>query len=504
MKPPGDRSPKAPGGAAPGRRASRVQRLRGLLDAQQHELVRAEVEPLLRIDPRDPDLIALAAKANLGLSRYAQALAVCARAAASGMNDELVFLRGEAFRGLSRTDEALADFALAARMNPQMLDARLSAVAALEEAGRTAESRAALDAAVAVLKSAGKPPTPKCNFEHAKLLIHERKFTEAIAAIDDLLRVIPRGFKQRRMTLHLRVKACDRAGDYSGAWETAQLALAEERGTFDPAAYSRATDAMIAYWTRERLRNAARSQELDPTPVFIAGMPRSGTTLLEQIIAAHPLGEGVGEFHIIEPFAAEADAALVFADPASGAGRAFGERRYSQMAREYLAEIRARHPGASRIANKSLLNDRMAGHLSLLFPSTRIVHIQRDPRDVAISCVLGGFDMTRKPWTSRPEWAAHAWSESERLMQHWKSVLDAPVLHLKYEDLVHAGAPALRSVIEFVGLPWDEAVTSFHAVRRTVRTLSYDQVNQPLYTTAVGRWKNYEAQLAGMAWPAYR
>lgn len=471
--------------------------------AQQFAQVKAAVEPLLRVSPRDLDLLALSARAHLGLGHHVQALAVCERGCAAGGNAELLFLRGDARRNLGRTDEALADFAKAARLDPQMIEAPLGAVAALEEAGRTADARAALTALTESLKATGRPLSPKCMFEDAKLLVQEKRYADAIAAIDELLRVIPPGFRQRRMTLRLRVKACDRSGDFAGAWEAARQLAADEQVSFDPAAYTRQTDALIAYWSPERMRGAARAQDRDPTAIFIAGMPRSGTSLLEQIIASHPDGAGVGELATLEVFAAEADAALGIAGQAVGGARDVGERRYTRAARDYLAQVRTLHPRAARIVNKSLFNDRMAAHLSLLFPATRIVHIQRDPRDVAVSCMLGGFNLKRLPWTARPDWAAHAWAESARLMRHWAQALDVPLLDVRYEELVQSGVPAFRRVIEFVGLPWDDSVTQFHTAQRTVQTLSYDQVNKPLYTSAIARWRHYESWLAGMSWPNY-
>jgi tetratricopeptide (TPR) repeat protein len=479
-----------------------------MLAAQRYAEAWREIEGLLRTDPRDRDLLVLAIRAHHGMELHAQVLALCARAEALGPDPEVLHLRGEALRNLGRTGEALAAFAHAARLAPGALDAPLGAVAALEEAGRFAEARSALDAIAEQAGRAGTPLTPKHRFEDARLMVHEGRCTEAVAALDGLLGIIPPGFKQRRMALQLRVKACDRAGDFAGAWESAQRALAEARVAFDPGEYARRTDAMIGYWTRERARTAARSEEADPTAAFIAGMPRSGTSLVEQVIAAHPLGAGVGELRALEPFAAQEDAARGIAPGAAG-DRAPRDadgadaRRLTAVAREYLAQVRALHPRAQRIVNKSLFNDRMAAHLARLLPGTRIVHIQRDPRDVAVSCVLGGFNLDRLPWTARPEWVAHAWAESARLMRHWEGVLDVPFLQVRYETFVQEGVPAFARLIEFMGLPWDDAVTRFHAVRRTVQTLSYDQVNRPLYTSAVGRWRHYEAHLAGVAWPAY-
>ncbi|MFO0962365.1 MAG: sulfotransferase [Phycisphaerales bacterium] len=491
--------------AGRGGRAGRVLRLREMVAQQQFAAARAEAESLLRVDPRDRDLLVVAARACNGLRLHQAALAFAERAAAAGADAATHLARAEAFRGLGRTDEAIADFRRAAQLDPASTDGPLGVVSALEEAGRTEQARAALDEVVAQLRAAGKPPTPKCRFEDARLLVHEKRYAEAIAAVDALLPLIPPGFRQRRMTLQLRVKACDRSGDYDGAWESAQRALAEERVQHDPAQLERRIDATIAHWTRERVRAAARSEVDDPAPVFVAGMPRSGTSLLEQLAAAHPQGGGVGELQLLEHFAESADAAILpeGAVPRlpGAVARAPDARACTEAARAYLATARAMCPDAARIVNKSLHNDRMAAHLSLLFPATRIVHIERDPRDVAVSCALGGFNLLRLPWTARPDWTAHAWTQSRRLMRHWAQVLEVPLLHVRYEELVQSGEPAFRRYIEFLGLPWDDAVTRFHQSKRTVLTLSYDQVNKPLYTNAVGRWRNYARHLEGVAWP---
>jgi hypothetical protein len=220
--------------------------------------------------------------------------------------------------------------------------------------------------------------------------------------------------------------------------------------------------------------------------------------LTDQLIHAHPKGAGVGELNTLEVFSATAEQAL------ASSARGVGTAQYASAAKGYLRQVRAEAPQAERISNKALGNIRFMPHLAMLFPATRVIHCMRDPRDIAVSCVLGAFNSTRTPWVARPEWVAHAWGESERLMSHWQGVLDVPFLRLEYEQMVESGVPEFKRIIEFLGLAWDERVTQFHSSKRTVRTLSYDQVNKPLYSAAAGRWKHYESQLAGVRWPAYR
>jgi hypothetical protein len=291
------------------------------------------------------------------------------------------------------------------------------------------------------------------------------------------------------MLLFLRAKALDRMGRFDEAWESAMRAHRSRTLSFDPDALARATDEAIAWWTKDRVIEIGDSGLASELPVFVAGMPRSGTSLVDQIIDAHPDAKGVGELDSVERWA-EAAGLRAPSD-------------HARVARAYVDEIQRLAPSAKRIVNKALGNTRILGHLARLFPGTRIVHLARDPRDVAVSCVLGAFGAERYPWTTRPEWVAVAWRESERLMAHWRNVLRVPVHRLRYEELAAEGEPRMRGLFEFLGLPWNRQVLRFHESRRTVRTLSYDSVSRPLTSASVGRWRNYARALEGVDFPAY-
>lgn len=480
------------------------------------------LEPALRVDARNQELLSLAARAHLMLGAMPQAVATATRALAVGPHPEPFMVRGDALRSLGRTDEAVADFEAAVRLQPAHAELRVMLAAALEEAGRVDEARAALQPVPELYRAAGAQPSAKYSYERAKQLVHAGDLAGAVAEVDRALSAgpgspgspgapgapgvagvsgapgVPAGSLPYRMLLFLRAKACDRAGDYEGAWQSAQRAhTGGAAPSFDPAELVRAADRAIARWSREHVQAWGDSGVDDATAVFVAGMPRSGTSLIDQVIHAHPRAAGVGELASLEGFAAEADRA---ADLAVGAAPPSTDR-CSQVARAYLREVKALAPGKDRIVNKALGNGAMLGHLARLFPATRIVHVVRDPRDVAVSCVTGGFNSARLPWVSRPEWVAEAWRQHERLMRHWHEVLRVPMLEVRYERFVAGGADELRRLIEFLGLEWSPEVERFHQLRRTVRTLSYDQVNRPLYTGSVGRWKNYERFLSHVAWP---
>lgn len=238
--------------------------------------------------------------------------------------------------------------------------------------------------------------------------------------------------------------------------------------------------------------------------MFVAGMPRSGTSLIDQIIDAHPKAAGVGELASIEAFARQLTQTY---DPSKDPPACFGhlqERAWTRVANKYVREItRLAPPGAQRIVNKALGNNKLVGLLARLFPETRIIHAIRDPRDVAVSCFMGGFNNRLHAWTTRIDWVARAWDQSMRMMEHWKQTLDVPILDVHYEKLVNDPDREFPRIIEFLGLDWDDHCMEFHKSRRTVRTLSYDQVNRPLYTSSAGRHKHYTRQIEGIEFPKY-
>jgi hypothetical protein len=335
----------------------------------------------------------------------------------------------------------------------------------------------------------------------ASLMVHSKRNGEAIEHLDrEVLPRIAPGAATRN-ALYLRAKACDRAGRFDDAFESAARANEIGRVDFDPVQYAAAVDALMSHWTRATMRDFPTSGSPTELPVFIAGMPRSGTSLLDQVIDAHARAAGVGEMAVIEHFARELEQAWDASLPAPDSFGPMRDRAFRNAAAAYVSHCTKEAPGALRVVNKALGNNRIVGLLSRLFPRTRIIHAIRDPRDVAISCFMGGFNNDYYPWTTRIEWIAAAWEQSRRLMEHWKRETDLPILDVRYEDVVTDPGTQFPRFIGFLGLDWDEGCTRFHESRRTVRTLSYDQVNRPLYSSSVERWRNYERHLKGVAWP---
>jgi len=499
-----------------------VQNLEGLAQtpSKRNRLVRqirqrlAEQEPAKALElatglPRrlesDAEILFLKALALERLGRPALAVAAAEASVRAHEHTDAMFVLVRCHRRQGNTEQALSWCDRLERKLPGDETVAHLRAGTLEEAGRFDEAAAVLEPYVRKHESAGRPIPIGIRIEWSKVLVQQKRYDEAIELIDGTVALpdlLPEVVNQQ---LHLKAKACDRKGDYAGAWEAAEKANEIGRLEFDPDLYEEQVSALIENWSPERMATYPISACQSEVPVFVAGMPRSGTSLIDQIIDAHPAGAGVGELALIEGFAHEL--ASVYdpdRDPPECFGRFRADHRWTKVAKDYDREIRRQAgPHARRVVNKALGNNKLVGLIARLFPKTRIIHAIRDPRDVAISCFMGGFNNRLHPWTTRVQWAARAWEQSMRMMEHWKRTLDVPILDVHYERLVRDPDTEFPRLIEFLGLPWDDRCREFYKSRRTVRTLSYDQVNRPLYTTSAGRHKNYEAMIAGVEFPPY-
>ena len=491
-------------GAVP-KRLQIVRDFRTLLTQNQASNV---IEQYSRLNPRlknDPELLFLYGVAQESSMRLKAALEAGLKAVAQVEHPDLLMLVARCYRALGETEKALAMCDRMEKIVPKKDVVHFLRGGILEEAGRFAEATALLEPYASRREGARSEPIHFALLhEWSKLLVQNKRFDEAIEFIDreSAGRELPDGVKNPLM--YTKAKACDRSKRYEDSFHAADAANAIGRLEFSPELYESQVTMLIENWSREHMATFPMSTCESELPVFVAGMPRSGTSLIDQIIDAHPKASGVGELNTIEGFANDLAAKW---DPDKPVGRQFGNfdsRRWTKAAEAYVKEITAlAAPGTERVVNKALGNNKLVGLLARLYPKTRIIHAVRDPRDVAISCFMGGFNNKLHPWTTRLEWASNAWAQSQRMMDHWKASLDVPILDVNYERLVADPEREFPRIIAFLGLEWDDRCFDFHKSTRTVRTLSYDQVNRPLYTSSSGRHANYEKFIEGIEFPAY-
>jgi tetratricopeptide (TPR) repeat protein len=293
----------------------------------------------------------------------------------------------------------------------------------------------------------------------------------------------------QRLRLHLAIgKASDDLGDYALAMRHFDAADDVRRGSvhFDSAAFSIEIDRLIARCTPESIARASELGSGDATPVLIIGMPRSGTTLVEQIVSMHP-DVGAGD----ELTFWNDRGAAWHGSGAAGNGKPF----LAKAAADYLGVLRAIAPKAARVTDKMPFNFLWAGLIHLAFPRALFIHCRRAPIDTALSIHQTHFHPALAFPTGGVELVEY-FHNYQRLMRHWRSVLPADrLLEVDYEELTRAPEPTIRRIIAACGLAWHDACLRPESNPRAVKTPSKWQTRQPIYRTSVARWRRYEPWL---------
>ncbi len=304
--------------------------------------------------------------------------------------------------------------------------------------------------------------------------------------------------ESQRAGLHYALgKICDERGDYQEAFASfaAGNEIQHEKERIDRDELSEFVDNVIGAFPRSLFARSDGRGNDSERPVFVLGMPRSGTTLVEQIVAAHPQADGVSEIKAISGMFNRTLGTAGLKGDLGAAVAGLGAAERSALAAQYLDEIgQLADAGARRVVDKLPFNFNYIGFIRLLFPRARIVHCKRNPMDNCLSLFFGFFD-TRAYHFNDLEDIGFAYAQYRRLMAHWDAVGVDPIHHLGYEALVGDPEAETRALLDFLGLGWDPVCLEFHRRTSAVRTLSTWQVREPIYSRSVGRWRHYEPWL---------
>jgi tetratricopeptide (TPR) repeat protein len=227
-------------------------------------------------------------------------------------------------------------------------------------------------------------------------------------------------------------------------------------------------------------------------PVFIVGMPRSGTSLLEQIISSHPDAAGAGELMKITSIANSISPIIMFKQYKADWDKTINEASINKLSTEYLDVLLENRDNALRVTDKLPENYLHLGLIKVLFPNAKIIHISRSPLDTCISCYFQRFADNNLSWSYDPIWIANRFHAYRNIMEFWKNALPADSIYdIRYEDLVDNPEPNIRSIIDYCDLTWDESCLNFHQSDNVVKTASVAQVRNPIYTSSKQRWARY-------------
>jgi hypothetical protein len=251
-------------------------------------------------------------------------------------------------------------------------------------------------------------------------------------------------------------------------------------------------DDHIATFTKEFFDSQPATSDSE-LPVFIIGMPRAGSTLVEQILASHSKVVGAGELTDIEQMVPEMGRMLERCGRYPAGARHLTQTQLRGLADRYLHTLAQIGGPAQRVVDKMPENFLYLGTIAAMFPRARIIHCRRNPFDVCLSCYFQNFNRIHFSWSL--EDLGHYHREYERLMAHWRRVLPLQMLEVRYEDLIVRQQEVSREIVAFCGLEWEDSCLAFHANPRPVRTASALQVRRPIYARSMERWKKYAAHL---------
>lgn len=298
-----------------------------------------------------------------------------------------------------------------------------------------------------------------------------------------------------RMHLMFSLGQChEQLGEYDEAFACYARANELKGASYHPEAHAAVVDRVIAGWTPEAVAALPRPSVDTSRAVFVLGMPRSGTSLVEQILSMHPdvaAGGEINRFHrLLEPARDRQSIPSIYVhEPA-----VLDQAEVDRIAGAYM-QVLASIDGRRRyVTDKVPLNVMRLGEIAAALPGAKVIHCVRRGIDTCLSCFTHDFGGSL-PWAYDLAWLGAFHRDYERLAAHWKSVLDLPILEISYEALVGDPEAHTRAMLEFLELPWDEACLRHHESERLARTASMDQVRRPVYTSAIGRAERFGAAL---------
>lgn len=457
------------------------------LDAGDDSLAAEHFEIAVNESPREPLFLVAYGDVcrfdyELAIKQYRKALSI-----RPNMVDAMSGL-ARAYVIAGRGEKALEAWETVLRLQPEHETARLGLANALTTLGRADEASAQIRESIARGKAIGIAYDAFAN---------TRKFTSEPPELKAILGALEGDRLDPRKATSLHHAAGKILNDLKRYDEAMDQFVKFNRTSgqdYDIGAYRQIVDHTIEAFSADVM--ASKAGDGDPTtvPVFIVGMPRSGTTLTEQICSSHPDVFGAGELPTLRLAASQIGLAKNAPGEFHSALSGLTSQRLRASAAEYLGYVRRLAPDALRIVDKRPHNFELVGLIALLFPNARIIHCRRDAIDNCVSCFVTKF-ADKHGYNADLTTLGLYYREYDRLMRHWDVVLPGRIHQVSYEAMIADQEAESRRLIEFLGVPWDDACLRFHENDRAVVTASHWQVRQPLYQTSVKRWKNYVTKI---------
>jgi tetratricopeptide (TPR) repeat protein len=424
--------------------------------------------------------------------RYGEALECFDRAVAlDPASPQAHYLRGSTLAPASFTQEAIEAYENCLKLRPTHVGALIGLGHVLKAVGRYDEAVASYNACIRQLPDFGETYWSLANlktyrFDDAAVAEMERRVADPGLTVQSEVNF-----------LFALGKAYEDRGDYDRAWGHYRSGNAKQRAevSYDPVQTETMNDRLVRVFSADFLKSRPGSGLADPAPIFIVGLPRSGSTLLEQVLASHSQVEGTSELPYLGRVATSLNRNRADGVNYPEAVRELRPPNFRALGQDYMTLAGMhRRSGAPRFIDKNPNNFPSIGLLSLILPDAKIIDARRHPLDACLSCYRQLF-AKGQAFTYDLTEIGEYYLQYQRMMDHWHDVLPGRVLTVQYEEVVADFETQVRCLLEFCGLPWEEACLRFYESERPVRTPSSEQVRQPIYDRSVGHWRHYARHL---------
>ncbi len=489
-----------------------LQRWEDAIKAYQH---------VLTISADDVVTIVKLANAFHTLNRWPKSIALYEQALALQPDNVLVHRHlGASLQKSGQMKKAIKCFEQALRLRPDYVDARIKLAQVLRELGRAEEALAQLEKVIDL--------RPDETEAHIILALTLRELGQAERAIErlerhlgtkpdcgalyyhiamiepkqELIPVVEKLIGDPGLSNHDAVYCHFALGNMLNGGKSFDQAfrhilkanaLYRETFSYDTKEDSQIIDRLIKVYSKRFFQRTRQLGSASQLPVFILGMQKSGSTLVEQIISSHSQVYGADELHALTTIETSITQQLEHANPYPECMSLFDSKMGEVYSAQYLQELALHCPTALRISDKLLGNFSRIGLIKTLFPKARIIHCQRNPLDNCISIFFQFFPELKCSFELTE--LGRYYLDYQRLMSHWHNLFPGEILNVQYEELVMDQERVSKQLIDYLGLEWDEKCLDFHNNERDVRTSSNIQVRQPMFTKSINRWKHYERQL---------
>ena len=391
-----------------------------------------------------------------------------------------------ALRQSGRAEEALVLLEEAIRLNPDDDEARISLALTLKQLGQAEPAIARLEQLLEIRPACGRA------YYHISVIKPEQ---ELIPVVEKLVSdpELPNG---DAIYCHFALGNLFNSGKlYDQAFEHFLRAntLQRETFTYDAGENTQYVNSLIEVYSKDFFQVKNPFGSASQIPVFIVGMPRSGTTLVEQILSSHDLVHGAGEIRAFPAINYSIAHRLSYARPNPECISLIDREMVEEYSAQYLQELTHYCPTAERITDKEPGNFFLIGLIKTLFPHARIIHCQRNALDNCISAFFHYFTAFQSSFELTE--LGQFYRDYQRLMTHWQDIFPGEIFTVRYEELVEDQERISKQMIDYLGLEWDAKCLDFHNNERNVMTPSNMQVRQPMYKNSINRWKRYENHL---------